>query len=628
MLPVANNTAPECDSIWKGLDEKTFRSTIAALSLASNGVPGDSRIYAVDEWKRQRHLDDTSQRRLSLKDEQRLADDLAYIAVSRDGAKAVSAVALEENFYRPTLTVRLAANGYIPEQVPKELNAFLKVSESSCVSSTFAIVIRLNRQRIHGRLRSKHWIPAKDKLRGGVREAPLHKSLHSLLPELRRDHRTRQYYDELASLCETYRKVDECSADHDEECHRLDSVIQASFDFCQSLSTDTRDAVASFSTRKIPSSSTPLQSKHVKQIEKIGRYRDLCIFATKATSRYPELFRNLKLAQLNPYSRTRILDQFKKESVNYYVHAEIQLLTFYDLTPSLEAQAPRVLGVSKSACYLCNLFISLHGKYFISKTHGRLYHQWTVPNLAALNTTQRRQYRTILQKMHGLCKAATPKSSTLRRLCPPESTYDFCAFGILSPIAASTASMSSQKTIRAPPLSSPLVQDFESNRSMAIDHTVAIPSADSVTAAVPGVPGSPSDPPSEVCYEPTRIGEEKSASVLPTHHVGIQIPTTSTLLATNVDPANLLLRRTITDLKPFHIEIPGMHICFETEDNKPGRITLRKNSTVPNGAIDVDAMAPGDMVDFYGEDETFPVHLDLYRTAGHSISLDLEWLPD
>ncbi|KAL8986638.1 MAG: hypothetical protein Q9177_004081 [Variospora cf. flavescens] len=127
MLPVANNTAPECDSIWKGLDEKTFRSTIAALSLASNGVPGDSRIYAVDEWERQRHLDDTSQRRLSLKDEQRLADDLAYIAVSRDGGKAVSAVALEENFYLPTLTVRLAANGYIPEQVPKELNAFLSV---------------------------------------------------------------------------------------------------------------------------------------------------------------------------------------------------------------------------------------------------------------------------------------------------------------------------------------------------------------------------------------------------------------------------------------------------------------------------------------------------------------------
>ncbi|KAL8986639.1 MAG: hypothetical protein Q9177_004082 [Variospora cf. flavescens] len=263
-------------------------------------------------------------------------------------------------------------------------------------------------------------------------------------------------------------KVDECSADHDEECHRLDRAIQASFDFCQSLSTDTRNAVASFSTSKTPSSSTPLQSKHVKQIEKIGRYRDLCIFATKATSRYPELFRNLKLEQLNPYSRTRILDPFKKESVNYYVHAEIQLLTFYDLTPSLEAQAPRVLGVR----------------------------------------------------------------------------------------------------------------------------------------------------------------EEKGACVLPTQHVGIQIPTTPALLATNVDPANLLLRRTITDQKPFHLEILGMHICFETEDDKPGRITLRKNSTVPNGAIDVDAMAPGDMVDFYGEDETFPMHLDLYRTAEHSISLDLEWLPD
>lgn len=127
MLAVTNNTAPDCDSIWKGLGEKTFRNTVAALSFASKNLPSDSRVFAVDEWERQHHLDDTSQRRLSLKDEQRLADDLASIAASREGGKAVSAVALEEQLYPPILTVRLAANGQIPEQVPQGLHAFLAV---------------------------------------------------------------------------------------------------------------------------------------------------------------------------------------------------------------------------------------------------------------------------------------------------------------------------------------------------------------------------------------------------------------------------------------------------------------------------------------------------------------------
>lgn len=127
MLAVTNNTAPDCDSIWKGLGEKTFRNTIANLKFASKDLPSDSRVYAVDEWERQHHLDDTSQRRLSLKDEQRLADDLAYIAACREGAEAVSAVAMEEQLYPPSLTFRLAANGQVPEQVPRELNAFLSV---------------------------------------------------------------------------------------------------------------------------------------------------------------------------------------------------------------------------------------------------------------------------------------------------------------------------------------------------------------------------------------------------------------------------------------------------------------------------------------------------------------------
>lgn len=454
----------------------------------------------------------------------------------------------------------------------------------------------------------------------------MHQDLLTLLPELRKNPRTRQYCDELESLCGTYRKVDGDFADHHRECQQLDRAVQSSFDLCQSITTDTPSAVASVATSQASSSNTALDSKHIKQIKKIGRYRDVCIFFTKAASRYPELFKDLRLELLSPYLSTRIFDPYKKDFVDYYVHAEVQLITFYDLTPTLKALAPRVLGVSKCACYLCNLFISLHGKYFISKTHGRLYHQWTVPNLVSMSTAQRRQYRRILQEIHGLCKVAALKSYRTGRPYPPESAYDLHTHRILSPIAASTASpLSSQNTIRAPS-SGPHGQDLVSNRSAAMELTAAIPSAGRVP--VPDAPGSPSDPPSEVRYKCADEGKERGVCVFPPQHAESQTPTTSASLAANADPADCLLKHTITHQKPYHLDLHGVHICFEAGENTRGRITLRENSTVPNGAINVDAMAAGDVLDFYRKDESLSVHLDLHRTAQRSISLDLEWLPD
>ncbi|KAL9011323.1 MAG: hypothetical protein Q9173_003824 [Seirophora scorigena] len=500
MLPATNNTAPDCDSIRKGLDEKTFRNTIAALRFASKDLPSDSRVYAVDEWERQHHLDGTSQRRLSLKDEQRLADDLAYVAASREG----------------------------------------EASERSCGSSTLETVIKLSRQRIHGRLRLKHWEPPKhrhwkppkDKLRSGLREAPLHQDLLTLLPELRKNPRTRQYCDNLESLCEIYREVDGDFADHHRECQQLDRAVQSSFDLCQSITTDTPSAVASIATSQASSSNTPLH--------------------------------NLRLESLSPYLSTRLFNPYTMGSVDYYVHAEVQLITFYDLTPSLKALAPRVLGVSKWACYLCNLFVSLHGKYFISKTHGRLYHQWPVPNLASMSTAQRRKYRKILQDIHRLCKAAALKSFQTGRSYPRESAYDFHAHGISSPIAASTASpISSQNTIRAPS-TGPQVQDLVSNKSAAMELTAVIPSAGQVP--VPDTPGSPSDPPSEVRYESADEGKERGVCVFSPQHAESQTPTTSASLAANADPADCLLKHTITHQKPYHLDLHDSFSPFGPPD--------------------------------------------------------------
>lgn len=68
------------------------------------------------------------------------------------------------------------------------------------------------------------------------------------------------------------------------------------------------------------------------------------------------------------------------------IHAEIQLMWHLERHPS--SKPPRVLASNKDACFLCNAFISFHGKYMIPKTHGRIYPGWRLPS-TGLNETRR-----------------------------------------------------------------------------------------------------------------------------------------------------------------------------------------------------------------------------------------------
>ena len=70
------------------------------------------------------------------------------------------------------------------------------------------------------------------------------------------------------------------------------------------------------------------------------------------------------------------------DTSGYPVHAEIQLLTYYECYPA--EIIPRLIVSSKKACYLCNTFFSCHGRFFIPASHGRIYEKWVLP--AALST--------------------------------------------------------------------------------------------------------------------------------------------------------------------------------------------------------------------------------------------------
>lgn len=62
------------------------------------------------------------------------------------------------------------------------------------------------------------------------------------------------------------------------------------------------------------------------------------------------------------------------------VHAEIQLLFHCYELEEMELP-PRVVSSSKDACYLCDAFISMHGRMHVPGSHGRLYHAWRLPKV-------------------------------------------------------------------------------------------------------------------------------------------------------------------------------------------------------------------------------------------------------
>ncbi len=108
-LPVSTASAEQ--SIWLGLGENQFRTHVVGLESASNEVPGDPKDHSLQDWERSHAHPDHL---LPLGIEQRIADDVAFIAAAEEGVAAVAAASLEELVDGQGLRFRLAMNAGVP----------------------------------------------------------------------------------------------------------------------------------------------------------------------------------------------------------------------------------------------------------------------------------------------------------------------------------------------------------------------------------------------------------------------------------------------------------------------------------------------------------------------------------
>lgn len=89
------------------------------------------------------------------------------------------------------------------------------------------------------------------------------------------------------------------------------------------------------------------------------------------------------------------------------MHAEVQLATFHRQQKT--HPSPRTIGTSKAACYLCNLFLSLHPQYRISATHGVIFDAWTIPDVISYSAEDRKELRDVVRSMQNTLEARAGK---------------------------------------------------------------------------------------------------------------------------------------------------------------------------------------------------------------------------
>lgn len=137
-----------------------------------------------------------------------------------------------------------------------------------------------------------------------------------------------------------------------------------------------------------------LDDRDVREVGKISNYWRISRYLTNCSRRFRLQFARASWNAIQSYktSSTSAIVQRR------FVHAEIQIVAYYEKM-ALTA-APRMIGVSKEACFLCDSFIRAHALFSISGAHRQMVSQWTVPDLEEYSSNTILRFRRALLKMY------------------------------------------------------------------------------------------------------------------------------------------------------------------------------------------------------------------------------------
>lgn len=415
-------TAPKGQSIWHTVKQDTFVNNVHNLLLASNAIAGDPKTYQEETWRQPQLAGQALNYILPFRVEHQFADDLAFLAAAQEGAGGVSAATISEDIGGHGCTVKLTANEGVPAAVASAfremlsklqkcarkgkntywslfvcktlLNSHPEMSYEVCEESLFEISIKLSKKRIYARLQSSKW---KKPLRlRAVEQEPLTEKLLASSKRIlkvstsgKNKNRLQDITCKIKALHELYLNMEKETTDKD--THFLKQIVRQASGLSAPAS--------SLETSLIASGVSPgvANSNLVRRVDKLGRYWAACATMAKLASnpKYRTLFASVKLETVPAY-RAHIWPPGSDK--RRHVHAEVQLVTHHRLHPS--GLPPRVIGISKAACYLCDLFLSKHKQYYFSGSHGTIFDAWTVPDLVEYSVSDITELRQIMVVMN------------------------------------------------------------------------------------------------------------------------------------------------------------------------------------------------------------------------------------
>ncbi|KAL3480572.1 hypothetical protein BJX99DRAFT_18635 [Aspergillus californicus] len=404
-------TAVPSDTIWSRITEDDFRQHLVTLEKQTNAVPMDVLTAKGDDDQHHR-----SGSFLPLKTEKQVADDFAYIAAVTEGAQSVAAVCLEQHIGSslaldlPTLVITVAGMDIINENVKQMLHAVVaqlqyhNPAERDRTEIVFRLIIQQHEQKLLGRLRSRKW--TKPKYLARTHKKSLWQDFDNLSHRAQHVYARRSERKDQEAITTSIQEV--CKVYEDFEvtggptAQALEKLVRATFIWCKS------PLVADYASKLEIAGDTHQVAaaiKTLRQLEKIGAYWRIAEGLVAVADEHEHVFQRIDLGYLTPYASIPTSIAYKSWAHTCHVHAEIQLVV--ELAKSASQQVgtamgkmrPRTIGTSKYLCYLCYLFLQYHGAFQMLSTHGCLYDQWTVPDLAEYDTATRTKFAAVLESM-------------------------------------------------------------------------------------------------------------------------------------------------------------------------------------------------------------------------------------
>ena len=201
-------------------------------------------------------------------------------------------------------------------------------------------------------------------------------------------------HDRMSHLCSLLQRIETCGKATLDCQQTLCQIVQESHNLCTSAGTSTLEETIKNHGFE---SDVVVGNKHIRQVDKIGRYWGLCKSMTENSRKYAKAFTDIQLEVLRPYQgKTSNIAFTDGQRARCLVHAEMQILAFYGKVLNVTLKKPHVIGISKSACYLCDFFIREQKQFFITQTHGRLYERWNFPDLENFERRERVEFIRIL----------------------------------------------------------------------------------------------------------------------------------------------------------------------------------------------------------------------------------------